>query len=93
MSVLHRIRVLDRDIQVRSTADSETVSDVESFVNETLAKLADSVKTGDMQVVAILALMNIAEEYLLLAKATEASRTSNSDRIQRIIQRIGAEIE
>lgn len=93
MSTLHRIRVLGRDIQVRSTADSETVRDVESFVNEKLAEVADSVKMGDTQVVAILALMNIAEEYLTLVKAVEVSRLSNCDRIQRLMRRIDTDIE
>lgn len=93
MNTLHRIKVLGRDLQVRSTADSETVRNVELFVNEKLAEVADSVKMGDTQVVAILALMNIAEEYLTLVKATEASSMSSRDRIQRLIGRIDADIE
>ncbi len=92
MSTLHRIKVLGRGIQVRSTADKETVSEVESFVNGKLAEVAGSVRSGDSQVVAILALMNIAEEYLALVKKAEAGRMSDHDRFQRLMQRIDTDL-
>ena len=90
MNALHRIRVLDRDIQVRSTTDNDTVRAVETFVNEKLAEVAASVKVGDTQVVAILALMNIAEQYLLLLKQSEVSNKAADDRAFRLLQRIEA---
>ena len=80
--------MLGRDIQVRSTADNDTVIAVETFVNEKLAEVAASVKVGDTQVVAILALMNIAEQYLLLLKQSAASKTAEDEKVLRLLQRM-----
>ena len=88
MSALHRIRVLSRDIQVKSTASCDTVREVESFVNEKLAEVAISARGGDTQAVAILALMNIAEEYLALVKTYNSNKRLDDERICRLMERI-----
>ena len=88
MSTLHRIRVFGRDIQVKSTASRDTVREVESFVNEKLAEVAASARGGDTQAVAILTLMNIAEEYLALAKAYNSNKRLDDERICQLMERI-----
>lgn len=88
MVASHRIRILGRELQVKSTASAETVLDIESFVNRKIADAAASVKGGDQQVVAILALMTIAETYLSLQKSREASQHIDSERIDRLIEKV-----
>jgi cell division protein ZapA len=69
-------------------APVEAVREVESFVNEKLAEVAASVKTSDLQIIAILALMNIAEAHLALARDNESFRQQGRDRIARLLQQL-----
>ena len=85
MSSSHRVRVLGRELQVRSTATAETVREVEAFVNERLKEAAALLNTSDPQIIAILALMNIAESYLALISENDAFRNEGSERISRIL--------
>jgi len=84
----HRVRVLGRELQVRSTSSAESVREVEAFVNEKLAVVAASVKSNDSQIVAILALMNIAESYLALVREDASSRRQGRERISRLLQQL-----
>jgi len=61
LNSLHRIKVLGRELQVRSTASPEQVRQIESYVNATIAEIEASTRIKDQQVVTILALLNIAE--------------------------------
>lgn len=85
MSSSHRVRVLGRELQVRSTATAETVRKVEAFVNERLKEAAALINTTDPQIIAILALMNIAESYLALISENDVCRNEGSERISRIL--------
>ena len=80
--------MLGRELQVRSTSSAESVREVEAFVNEKLAVVAASVKTNDSQIVAILALMNIAESYLALVRENASSRQQGRERISRLLQQL-----
>ena len=88
MSSLHRIRVLGRELQVRSSAHSEEVREIEDFVNGKLAGVAASIKGSDPQLVAILALMNIAEGYISLVRESEVSRQSEADRLNLLLKKL-----
>ena len=88
MNSSHRVRVLGRELQVRSSASAESVREVEALVNEKLAEVAASVKTTDMQIVAILTLMNIAESYLALVTENVSSRQEGRERISRLLQQL-----
>ena len=88
MSALHRIRVLGRELQVRSDAAADQVRSIESFVNGKLADVAGSLKGSDPQLVAILTLMNIAEEYLSLARAHEGIDQQATERLFRLLHKI-----
>jgi cell division protein ZapA len=88
LNTSHRVRVLGRELQVRSTASADSVREVEAFVNEKLAEVAASVKTSDVQIVAILTLMNIAESYLALARENASSRQQGRERISRLLQQL-----
>jgi cell division protein ZapA len=88
LSSLHRIRVLGRELQVRSAALPETVQEIESFVNDKLSGVAASVTGGDSQVVAILTLMTIAEAYLSLVKEQDASRQQETEWLTTLLQKL-----
>ena len=84
---MHRIRVLGRELQVKSTAPLESVLEVESFVNGKLAEVAASVTGGDSQVVAILALMTLAEEHLALIRKYESDRRGAVESVGRLLEK------
>ncbi len=66
MSISCRILVLGREIPVRTTASSELVQKIETMVNERLALAATSMSLPNEQMVAILAMLNMAEEIVSL---------------------------
>lgn len=84
----HRICVLGRELQVRSTALPEAVQEIEAFVNGKLSEVAASMKGGDSQVVAILTLMTIAEAYLSLLKEHEAVRRHEVEKVNGLIRKL-----
>jgi cell division protein ZapA len=72
LKTAHSVRVLGREISVRSSAPAEKVHAVESFVNGRLQEIGSALKSGDAQLVLTLALLNTAEEMLELRAAREA---------------------
>ena len=84
----HSIRVLGRDLQVRSASTPEHVAQVESLVNEKLAEASGSVSGGDSQVVVILALMHLAEGLLAAQKGQEEERSACTERISGLLERL-----
>jgi len=89
----HRVRVLGRELNVRSISSAESVREVEAFVNERLAEVAASVKTTDSQIIAILTLMNIAESYLALARESYEYRQKGNERISRLLYLLERNLE
>jgi cell division protein ZapA len=73
MKTTHLVTVLGREISVRSSAPSEKVQAVETFVNDRLRQIGAALKSGDAQLVLTLALLNTAEELLELRTAREHS--------------------
>lgn len=88
MIASHRICVMGRELQVRSSAAPETVSEVESFVNAKLAEVSAAVQGGDTQVIAILALMNIAEAYLAVMRERDSLTSQGEATVRRLLGRI-----
>ena len=85
--------MLGRELQVRSQASTESVREVEAFVNEKLAEVAVSIKTTDSQIIAILTLMNIAESYLALARENAECKKQGSERISRLLNKLERNME
>jgi cell division protein ZapA len=79
LKTAHTVRVLGRDISVRSSAPAEKVHAVESFVNGRLQEIGSALKSGDAQLILTLALLNTAEEMLDLRAAREADTTLESN--------------
>ena len=71
MKTTHLVTVLGREISVRSSASAEKVQAVESFVNARLHEIGSALKSGDAQVVLMLALLNTSEELLELRSSVE----------------------
>jgi len=84
----HRIRVLGRELQVKSTTPPERVREIETLVNDKVAEVAGSIMGGDMQVVAILAMMNMAEAYLTLASKQEEADQLGKEKVCRLLRQI-----
>jgi cell division protein ZapA len=75
LKTAHSVRVLGRDISVRSSAPAEKVHAVETFVNDRLQEIGSVLKSGDAQLVLSLSLLNTAEELLDLRAARETDTT------------------
>lgn len=88
MSSLHRVKVLGRDVQVRSTASSELVREVEALVNTTVAQVQDATRTTDVQIVAILTLLNLAESLLVQSQEFKQESQMATVRIREMVQRM-----
>jgi cell division protein ZapA len=84
----HSIRVLGRELQVKSASAPEHVAQVEALVNEKLSEAVASVSTGDSQLVAILAMMNLAEGYLAAQKDLDEERRVCKERVADLIERL-----
>lgn len=87
MKTAHSVRVLGREISVRSSAPSEKVHAVETFVNSRLQEIGSALKSGDAQLVLTLALLNTAEEMLELRSSKEAE-TPLEDRLRGMLERL-----
>ena len=84
----HSIKVLGRELQVKSTSSAEQVAQIEGLVNEKLNEASAAISGGDSQIVAILAMMNLAEAYLALKNECEAERRTNRERITGLLGRL-----
>ena len=71
MKTTHLVTVLGRELSVRSSAPAEKVQAVESFVNARLHEIGSALKSGDAQLVLMLALLNTSEELLELRGSAE----------------------
>lgn len=88
MNSSHRVKVLGREVQVRSTASPEQVREVETFVNDTIVELQESMKTADPQLIAILALLNLGESFLLQSRERSRMERLIHERVSRLISLI-----
>lgn len=89
MKTSHIVRVLGREISVRSSAPAERVQAVETFVNNRLQEIGSALKSGDAQLVLSLALLNTAEETLNLRDQQE-SEQAVENKLRGIITRLEA---
>jgi cell division protein ZapA len=67
----YKIRVLGQDISVLSDSGDEHVGAVVSYVNDKVAVIQKNTKAMDILQVAILAALNIADDYFNLKGAKE----------------------
>lgn len=84
---------MGRELQVRSAASAAAVEEVEAYVNQKLADVAASLPHADQQLVALLALLNIAEAYLALRRPDGAAESLDPRVVGRIVQKIDKALE
>ena len=86
MIATHSIKVLGRDLQVKSVATPDHVAQVEALVNDKLAEAGAAVTGADSQIVVILALMNLAEACLGAQKELAEERRICNERVTGMIE-------
>lgn len=84
----HRIRVLGKEMTVKSAASPEHVREVEALVNRKVAEAQSSVPVGDPQIPVIIALMNLAETCLSLTRELEERERLGREEMDRLARRI-----
>ncbi|MDD2900738.1 MAG: cell division protein ZapA [Desulfuromonadaceae bacterium] len=87
MKTTHVVRVLGREISVKSSAPPEQVQGVETYVNERLMEIGGALKSGDAQLVLTLALLNTAEEMLALQNLKETEQEAEN-RLRGILEKL-----
>lgn len=58
------IRILGRTLSIQSGSDSEYVEAVAALVNERMTQIRERSRSADLVEVAVLAALNLADEYL-----------------------------
>lgn len=84
MKTSHAVTILGRELSVRSSAPEEKVRAVEAFVNGRLQEIGSALKSGDAQLVLLLALLNTSEELLELRSQRDKDAAVD-DRIDSMI--------
>lgn len=85
---LHRIRILGRELHVRSTSSPERVRQIEEYINIRVKELELSTTCNDPVKIAILALLNITESYLDISSEMEGCGKADDERISRLLKHI-----
>ena len=84
----HRVRVLGKEVQVKTTASAEQVQEIESFVNTTITELQAMMTTADPQIIAIMALLNLDESCLQQRRDSNGLRRLVTERVSRLLHMI-----
>ncbi len=93
MKQAHRIQLLGRELQVRSSAPEEEVQEVAAFVNEKLAEVALNLPNADQQLVMLLSLLNVSESYLAQKKAAPVEENCSGEAIERLLKKLDMALE
>ena len=87
MKTTHLVTVLGREFSVRSSASADKVQAVESFVNARLHEIGSALKSGDAQLVLMLALLNTSEELLELRRSAERDASVDVS-VRRLLEKL-----
>ena len=88
MKVSHRIQILGREIQVKSSASVESVREVEDYLNERSAEVALSLPNADQQLIALLILLNTTESYLALRRGEPSGGAGFQQAVDCMVEKI-----
>jgi len=88
VKVSHRIQILGREIQVKSSASVESVREVEDYLNERSAEVALSLPNADQQLIALLILLNTTESYLALRRGEPSGGAGFQQAVDSMIDKI-----
>ena len=88
MKTSHRIRILGRDIQVKSSSSVESVREVEEYLHERAAEVALSLPNADQHLIALLVLLNITESYLALRRGEPSGGAGFQQAVDSMVAKI-----
>ena len=88
MKVSHRIQILGREIQVKSSASVESVREVEDYLNERSAEVVLSLPNADQQLIALLILLNTTESYLALRRGEPSGGAGFQQAVDSMVEKI-----
>lgn len=88
MKKSHRISILGREIQVKSSASAESVREIETYLNERAAEVAVSLPNADQQLVSLLILLNITESYLALRSGSPSGGAGFQQAVDSMVAKI-----
>lgn len=88
MKKSHRISILGREIQVKSSASVDSVREIEAYLNERAAEVAVSLPNADQQLVSLLVLLNITESYLALRRGEPSGGTGFQQAVDSMVAKI-----
>lgn len=83
-----RLRILGKDVSVRTSLPEDQVRRVEQYVSERIERLSAGVGSADTLFVATLALMQLSEECLSLKDENQELRQGYEERLRRIVERL-----
>ena len=88
MKTSHRIRILGREIQVKSSSSIESVREVEEYLHERAAEVALSLPNADQHLIALLVLLNITESYLALRRGEPSGGAGLQQAVDSMVAKI-----
>jgi len=78
------VEILGQQYPIRSTLDADYVADLAAYVDDKIHMAADATSTTDTVRVAVLAALNIADEYFHLKEGERSRRGTVAERTARI---------
>ena len=83
-----RLRILGKDVSVRTSLPEDQVRRVEQYVTERIERLSAGVGSADTLFVATLALMHLSEECLALKDENQELRHGYEERLRRLVEQL-----
>ena len=93
MKSVHRIQVLGRELQVKSSAPEATVREIETFINKKVAEVSVNLPNSDQQLVTLLTLLNVSESYLTIKKDALAEKDVSRGAMERLLKKLDTALE
>lgn len=90
MKQVAQVEILGQRYSFRSDTDPKEIEQVAAFVNSRIDEVFSSGRTADSLSAAILALMNVAGEYLQLKDGNEAVEAEQ--RLEELLQKLESEL-
>jgi len=77
------VEIFGQSYKIRGEADSKHIQKLANFVDEKMREIVDSTSTVDTMKVAILASLNIADEYFQLKKELDLMERETRKRVEK----------
>ncbi len=88
MKNLVRVEILGREYTVRSDEGEERVKKIAEYVNQKIKEISEGTQTVSTMNAAILAALNIANDYFQILEEKKTARQDLDTKTERLIARI-----